>query len=234
MLISLCLPCHNRTHDLKLVMPYLIGTANFSPPVEIVVINYNSQDDLHAYMTRILETPLADGNSIVYKRYIGRNHYHMAHARNLSVLASSGDYFVITSADIYFEPHFIRAARNMLELYDYTWLYDERYCGVIVCKREEFIAAGGYDERFEFYGPEDRELDARLRRRGGKVSAGLPGVLPAGLVHVFPTPNSDKVKGYRLPLSKREMHEVGLEILTENNANGVLVANPEGWGKWEH
>ena len=46
MLISLCLPCHNRTHDLKRVMPYLLGAANFSPPVEIVVIDYNSQDDL--------------------------------------------------------------------------------------------------------------------------------------------------------------------------------------------
>ena len=227
MLISLCLPCHNRTHDLKLVMPYLIGTANFSPPVEIVVINYSSQDDLHAYMTRILETPLAEGNSIVYERYIGRDHYHMAHARNLSVLASSGDYFVITSADIYFEPHFIRAARNMLELYDYTWLYDERYCGVIICRREEFIAAGGYDERFEFYGPEDRDLDARLRRRGARF-----GVLPPGLVHVISTPNEEKIRHYRLPLSKREMHLDGMRVLMENNANGVLVANPEGWGAW--
>lgn len=226
-LISLCIPCHNRTHDLKRVMPYLIAAANYSPPVEIVVVDYNSQDDLRQFMMQTLQSPLEGGNIITYKPYHGRDHYHMAHARNLSVVASTGEYFVISSTDIYFHPVFFQAIRDEIDFHGYTWMYEPRYKGVIACLRDEFMDAGGYDERFEFYGPEDRELHARLVRRGGKH-----GVLPPGLVSVFPTPNEQKVQNYRLALTKREMHIRGKAILDENNDAELLVANPDGWGKW--
>ena len=227
MLISLCIPIHNRTHDFRKVLPYLLEAANYSPPIEIVVVDYNSQDDLRGYMRKAMEADLEHSNSITYKRYTGRDHYHMAHARNLSVLASHGKYFTISSADIYFTYDFFADVRSMLAKHQYDWLYDQRYKGVIVCKRDEFIAAGGYDERFEFYGPEDRDLHDRLLRRGLSV-----GVMLGGQVKVIETPNKEKVKNYRLPLSKREMKERMHPIYFENCENKVMVANPEGWGRW--
>jgi len=206
-----------------------MDTANFSPPVEIVILDYNSPDDCREYVKRAMQVfDLDERNSITYRKYTGRDHYHMAHARNLSVRAATGEYIVITAADIYFALDVIEIVRDELAEHQYIWLYDQRYKGVIVCQRREFVAAGGYDERFEFYGPEDRDLHDRLLRRCGKNN-----ILPRGLVHVIETPNEDKVKNYREPLSKREMSQKMHPIYLANVASRVLVANPEGWGKWE-
>ena len=230
MSISFCIPVHNRTHDLKRTLPHLLAAANACPPVEIMVLDYNSPDDLGQYIQDVLQANrLEPGVVLAYARYTGRNYYHMAHARNLSVLASSGEYIVILSADIYPAIGFIEAVRRLIAERGYVWMYDERYKGVIVCQRQEFIAVGGYDERFEFYGPEDRDLDMRLRRRGDNF-----GLLPAGLVNVIRTPDSEKAKNYRLPLSKDEMSALMHPIFEENNAGGVTIANlGQGWGRWD-
>jgi hypothetical protein len=103
-----------------------------------------------------------------------------------------------------------------------------RYKGILVCQREEFVAAGGYDERFEFYGAEDKDLEARLTRRGGKF-----GLMPDGAARVIRTPQEAKLRNYRLPLSKKEMIERAHVILDQNNAAGTMVANVgREWGRW--
>lgn len=219
MLISLCIPCHNRTHDLKQTMPYLLATAHASPPVEIVIIDYNSQDDLAQYIANL------DNDTVSYFKYTGRDYYHMAHARNLSVKAARGEYIVIMSTDIYPAKEFIQIVREMLKD-GYIWMHGRRYTGVIVCQRQEFIDAGGYDERFEFYGPEDTDLHDRLVRRGAKF-----GLLPP-LLTIIPTSNHEKIKNYRLPLSKRQMHRRGMVVYEENREASVLVANQGAeWGQ---
>lgn len=216
-MVSFCIPVHNRTYDLKKTMPYLIEGANGNPPVEIVILDYNSPDDLNEY--------IKDYPQVTYYKYTGRNYYHMAHARNLSVKKSSGNIIAIMSADIYPSKDFVPTIRKMI--HDCTWLYDERYKGAIVIHRQEFIDAGGYDERFEFYGPEDRDLEARLKRRGKQSK-----ILPPGLLHVIPTPDEIKVKNYRLKLSKKEMSQQMRPIYEENIRNNVLVANQNcHWGE---
>jgi predicted glycosyltransferase involved in capsule biosynthesis len=131
------------------------------------------------------------------------------------------------SADIYPTEEFLPTVRRMIPD-GYVWMHAKKYTGVIVCWRQEFIAAGGYDERFEFYGPEDSELDARLRRRGGMF-----GMLPSNLIEVIRTPDSEKIKNYRLPLTKRQMSRRMKAILDENNQAGVQVANSgRNWGQF--
>ena len=226
-IISLCIPVHNRTYDLKQTMPYLIATANASPPVEIVILDYNSPDDLAECIAGL------NHKMISYVKYTGRDHYHMAHARNLSVKASVGEYIITMSADVYPAKEFIQVVREMLKD-GCVWMHGKRYTGVVVCQRAEFMAAGGYDERFEFYGSEDTDLAARLTRRGGKF-----GLLPS-LLSVIPTPDHEKVKNYRLEvfkghkLFKREMNKLMRPICVENNKNRVLVANQgQQWGSFE-
>jgi len=202
-------------------MPYLLAAAQASPPVEIVILDYNSPDDLAPYIQTL------NNQTINYMKYTGRSHYHMAHARNLSVQASRGEYIIIMSADIYLAKTFISTVRRMLRE-GYVWMHGRLYKGAIVCQRQEFIDAGGYDERFEFYGPEDTDLHDRLIRRGAAFA-----LLPNGLLHVIETPNEKKVKNYRLPLSKREMHRRGKTIYEENRRNRVLVANQgREWGQF--
>ncbi len=227
MLISFCIPCMNRTYDLKKTMPYLIAAAKKSPPVEVVIIDYNSKDDLEEYIKSVKkENP---DFLLTYRKYSGRDTYHMAHARNLSVLTASGEYIVIFSTDLFPQEGFIPTVRQLIAETGVDWLYTGLgFLGVIVIKKSEFVAAGGYDERFEFYGPEDKELNARLSRRGVKSAT-----YSENLLGIFPTPDSEKAKNYRLQLSKHGMSGLMREYFFQNNENQVAVAN-QGveWGSW--
>jgi glycosyltransferase involved in cell wall biosynthesis len=226
MLISLCVPCHNRTYDLKRALPTWVKAANASPPVEIIILDYNSPDDLQEYFLKCCWGVLAEGNSIRLVRYAGRDRYHMAHARNLSVLAAKGEYIIELHADSLMDPEFIMRVRELAT--PRKWITIHTNEGVVGMYKQDFIDAGGYDERFEFYGPEDKDLNARLYRRGMQCWT-----LPHSFVTGIPTPNAEKIKNYRLPISKHEMSELMTPIYMENIKNNVMVAN-EGkeWGSW--
>lgn len=227
MLISICIPCHNRAYDVKKIMPSLIRAANASPPVEIAILDYGSPDDLNSYMKFVMgEAYLVEGNSIKYTKYEAE-YYHMAHARNLSALASSGEFLILSSADMIFDENYISMIRTVLKEGDYVWLH-HRWKAVLVCDRNEFMEAGGYDERFEFYGKEDKDIILRLKRRGKKSKR-----LPSNLLTSIPTPRKEKYKNYRLSLTRSEIYKRSKSIYEENIRNEVLVVNKGGWGKWE-
>ena len=220
MLISVCIPCGNRLRDLKVTLPTVIEAANNSPPVEIVVLDYNSSDNVAGFIRETqLGTRWENGTKLEYRRYGDGGHYHMAHARNLSVVASKGDYVLTASADLLMRADYLESVRAAAEQ-GYIWIHHpEKFVGVVCVLREEFMAAGGFDERFEFYGKEDKDLFLRLKRRGASHCE-----IPARLLN-RPTPWPDKIKNYRLPLSRREMSKLSKAIYQENIDAGVLVAN---------
>ena len=228
-LISICIPNMNRTDDLRRVMPALIQAANACPPVEVVVLDYNSSDGCGAFCEAIQQAGLfVNGGMLTYRRYEGRDHYHMAHARNLSVMASHGDYVLISCADIAIGLGFIEEIRERIGE-GCVWTHgSERFIGVMCIQREEFIAAGGFDERFEYYGKEDKDLRLRLERRGAQ--SGAVSDAPLSLIY---TPWPEKLTNYAPGVGRRKMHTMSKALYEENIANGVLVAN-EGkeWGQW--
>ncbi len=220
-LISYTIPCHKRQADLVQALPSVIAAANASPPVEVVLVDYANERPLADWALdcqHVLQPP----NRWQVVTYRGRDHYHMAHARNLSIKASTGDYVVISSADICPAPDYFSIVRQRLEETSADWLKaDLCYVGVIVCRRQALLDAGGYDERFEGYGSEDKDLILRLHRRG-LVSAPY---LACDHLTMFRTPNAEKIKHYRLPWTKTAMLKAGSLILRENVKAGVLVAN---------
>jgi glycosyltransferase involved in cell wall biosynthesis len=222
MLISLCTPVMNRTADLKRTMPYRIESAMNSLPVEFCILDYGSNDGLKDYLNELI---LPDEIVLKYARYQA-NHYRQAHAYNLAIMMSSGVYFCLMGADTYPNIEYFAYVRRWAEA-GFIWMEEPRYKGAIACKFEEFVAAGGYDERFEFYGPEDRELADRLERRGLKKAT-----LPRGCVGNFHTPDDVKMKNYRLKLTKEQASEMMRPYYVESVENGTLVANPKGWGRW--
>ncbi len=95
-----------------------------------------------------------------------------------------------------------------------------------VAWRADLVAAGGFDETFELYGPEGKELNERLVRRGLSQLT-----LPMDIVSQIPTSIKDKVRNYRTKLTRREMHNLGMLLWKENTSAKLMVAN-EGrdWG----
>lgn len=227
MIISLCIPVMNRLHDLIKTMPYVLETANASPPVEIVVLDYCSTDGLKLWFDRMMQGVYkADENCIRYIRYSGKSTFHRAHAFNLSILASTGDYAVLMGADAIPSPEYVATLRRLIAD-GYNWMHAKDVCGIVAFEKQEFIAAGGYDERFELYGPEDREIEERMLRRGVKL-----GIVPKGLMRVIRTTDEDKVKNYDIKANKGQMSRMMRPILEESRLNNTMIANMEGWGRW--
>ena len=219
MVLSYCVPCHRREADLVVALPVVYAAAALSPPVEVVIVDYANHPPLTL-------PPPPPGVTLRVPRYTGRDHYHMAHARNLSIRAATGDYVVVSCADILPEPSYFVALRMRIEETRAVGLIPSRLRGVLVCQRAELVAAGGFDERFEFYGPEDKDLEARLRRRGAPGAGYWHGWL-----RMIPTPDVAKVAHYRVALGKRAMHHRGVQLMQDNKMAGVLVANDgQPWG----
>jgi hypothetical protein len=216
----------NRTYDLRKTLPLTIQAANESPPVEIVVVNYNSKDDLDEYMIGVDGERLESGNLLTYKKYTGREYYHMAHAQNLSMLAGSGEYLVNAAADLVLASNFFSVIRDLLAPGDIVWMDSKRY-GWPVIRKDEFIASGGFDERMEYYGKNDRDIIGRLHRRGGKH---VP--YPDSIMTTIPTSRKAKFENYSME-SAHGMKVLNKEVYEENMKRGVLVANDEGWGSWD-
>lgn len=236
LLISLCVPCMGRTRDLREALPLIVSTANASPPCEIVVLNYSSPDELDAYMdTMMAVTPLADGNFWTYRILEGKTYYNSPHARNLCVVAAHGDYIMQLATDALPRPEMVSTIRATLEAHHPVWMSEYYHLGrYIVCRRDEFMAMGGYDERLNLYAPEDKDISARLKRRGGSWAR-----FSNDLLGEIKTPYREKLRY----LDTRGMEQVGQKkmamarlmqpIYFENVERGTLVANPEGWGRWE-
>lgn len=225
MLISLCTPCMGRTHDLMEVMDSRIMAALYSPPVEIVVVNYNSRDGLDEYMAGL---DLPDQVRLTYRHYSGREHWHMAHGFNLAALAGNGQYIWIMGTDLYLSLDAVAHVRELIEKRNDPWLLAMKFKGQIVCRKDIFIEAGGYDERFEFYGQEGEELNERLRRRGHK-----PGIMSNRVMKVLPTERDDKVKNYRIKAHMTDMSRLMRPIYEQCKRDQVMKANEgKDWGSW--
>jgi len=221
MIISFCVPVMNRLADLRRTLPRMLAAAEASPPVEVSILDYNSSDGLEAYVCQY-------GQAVTYTRYTGRWYYHNAHAWNLAARCSEGDYLCFMGADAILHDRYVAVLRELIES-GAEWIRGRHYKGIVCVSRDVFYAAGGYDEQFEFYGSEDKELEARLRRRGARFA-----LLPDDLVYTLKTDDIDKVANYRLPLSKREMMEKNAAIRQKNDAAGLLVANEyRKWGAWQ-
>lgn len=236
MLISLCIPCMNRTYALKQALPAIINAANYSPPVEIVVLNYSSRDDLEYYMEDILQQDLlVDGNMWKYVVEPGKKYYHSTHARNLCVQMSSGEYFIMLSAEALPALNAFKYIRSKIETDRPVWMCENKIGRWIICQRQEFIDSGGYDERFNVYSPEEKDLCLRLHRRGGKFET-----FPGSLIEEIPTSNKEKLlyldsSTYNGNIwIKRQMHRAMMKIFEENNNNNILVVNEgKDWRGWD-
>jgi len=234
MLISLCTPVMDRTGDLRKCLPSRIIAANNSPPVELVILNYNSHDDLDDYIKSVIKSKpfkrkglFGKKSFITYRKYTGRDYYHLAHAWNLALKSSKGDYILILGADTIIHEDFVSFVRKAIEKHHYPWMSIGRQNGIILCERQLFMDVGGYDEQFEYYGSEDKDLIRRLKRH--KLNRGI---IPGHLRKLIYTHNKKKIKNYRGNMTKREMMVMNAAIRQENEKNNVMIANQgKEWGE---
>lgn len=233
--ISLCIPVMNRLKYLKQTLPGIVDRAEEDGSCEITLLDYSSTDGMRDYVVSNF-----DWGTFNYCRIEGQKYYNSALARNICVMVSNGDYIIQLSADTILSGEFLPYIRKtiydkdpdwMIEDSHTKWIYGNYVGRFLVIKRKEFIAAGGYDERFTCYAPEDKEICHRLHRRGLKCE-----VFPGHLATEITTPHREKLLNYdksNLDMSEgmqRGMKKKMYEIYNEDMDNKILVANPDGMG----
>lgn len=221
MILSYCIPYHKRLDDIKKTLPSIISASNQTSDIEIVILDFNSQDGVGDFVKEVSKY-LKKGNTIKYVEIKNQPYYHMAKAKNMAVLSSSGTYSMISCADVFLASETFIKLQEILRdtTVRHIRVVGTRFPGVTVVEKKEFIKSGGFDERFEFYGPEDKDFLLRLERR--KVPTKYISSEYFSLIY---TDNEKKTANYRLKISKREMSKLMKPIYEENIKNAVLVAN---------
>jgi hypothetical protein len=176
MRIAFCVTCKGRAQHVKQTLPKnLADNAGYRDCV-FIVLDYSSTDDLLEYLKSEHQADILCGKLVVYS-FRGADKFKMAHAKNLAHrcgILEGADILVNLDADNYTGSGFARYIAD-------TMRSDDKFLGIgdmapgprkrgvsgrIALHRHAYLNAGGYDERFTTWAPDDKDLDHRLRRMG--------------------------------------------------------------------
>ena len=173
-MIVFCTTCKGRAQHVELTLPRNLAD---NPTAKFLILDYNSQDHLAAYLRAKHRAEIDSGRLVVY-RFPVPAAFRMAHAKNMAHrlgIAEGGDVLVNLDADNLTGPGFADyVGAQFREHGNEAFLWARMLPGVlprgisgrIAVPAQAFINAGGYDERFETWAPDDKDFNARLRRMG--------------------------------------------------------------------
>lgn len=173
--IAFCITCKGRAQHIKQTLPKnLADNAGYRNAV-FVLVDYGSPDDLAPYLLANHKADMDSGRLVVYQlSHSGQ--FRMAHAKNLAHrlgILEGADILVNLDADNYTGTDFAQyLAGAMADPNRFMWacmipgVLARGISGRIVCTKHQFLAVGGYDERFEMWGRDDKDFNERLRRLG--------------------------------------------------------------------
>ncbi len=181
MKVSFCTTCMGRAHHLKETLPQNIrdNPARDGVDVEFVVLNYNSEDDLHEWMTTDPQMKAHIESGLVrYGRTTEPEFFHMSHAKNMAHRMATGDILCNLDADNFLGNRFVDLLhQNFVENMDIvinpsvrvSRLFgkdDQGFFGRVVISKDNFMTLGGYDEKFSGWGGEDSDFLQRAKGLG--------------------------------------------------------------------
>lgn len=197
--IAFLTTCGNRRQWLQKTLPANIAGNRDYPNLVHILLDYDSTDGLQDYVRRVHAEDLASGRLVYFYHPSKSPHFLMAHSRNMSARCAMleqapPDIMVNVDADnwtgegfaTYIAETFARAAAAKEAIFlrprenhegpggDVGGRMKSGVAGRIVFTRDAFLEAGGYDEIFKFWSPEDVDFGRRLQNLG-YVRHGIPG-----------------------------------------------------------
>jgi glycosyltransferase involved in cell wall biosynthesis len=179
--ISFCISCRGRLHHLRRTLLQNIADNKDYPNLEFVLLDYNSVDGLGEWVRRELHEEIESGR-LNYYFTAQPNHFHAAHARNMSIRLATGEIVCIVDADNYTGRSFAfyvadhvtpdnvligcRIDGNRLDPDN-----DEGCVGRCALYKTTFLDVGGMDEAHVGWGYDDLDLYARLNAKGYRLQA---------------------------------------------------------------
>jgi hypothetical protein len=170
--ISLVTTCMGRADDLKKTLVKNIEDNIDYPNIEFVILNYNSPDSMHDFMTSPEILPLIKAGKIRYLITGQPRYYSFSHSRNVAALNSTGDIFINVDADNFTGQGFAAFINLLAEIQPQKAVFSRgkrRIHGRIGMYMNEFRQLGGYDEELVGYGFDDQSLLLRAIAYGCKL-----------------------------------------------------------------
>ena len=240
--ISFCTVCMNRLHHLQQTLPSNIEDSKLYGNCEFILLDYNSQDGLEAWILEHCRHYLESGILKYYKMVEPvPAYFHRSHSRNVSFRLATGDILCNVDADHFIEeglaPYLAREMADAEAFLTVNRLkVSQDNVGRVCVRASDFYKVGGYDEAFEEYGYEDVDLCVRLRMAGLEER-----YLPTRLAYrTIPHPNEQRVENER---SFNEVNEIYIRYISpvrsellflygdQNFERGTLFDDMETYGR---
>jgi len=233
--ISFCTTCMNRFFHLRKTIIRNMEDNMEYPGVEFVLINYNSQDGLHAWAEKNLRKYIEAG-VLNYYHTNEPKFFHVCKAKNLAHRAAQGKILCNVDGDNFTGKHFAYFINYMFLKHGMNSILHFRkkpYWGTEGCiayAKEKFMELGGYDETFLPTGHEDHDLMNRAKAYGMDYY----NFEIENFLRYLSNTTKEKSMNFEDENAYYYNYESGNRKTSDDNiANKKLIANtgPEGWGK---
>ena len=173
--------CKGRAQHIEQTLPLNMRDNADYPDCKFLILNYNSPDNLLDYLVTEHKSALKSGRLVVYSTAVS-GPFHMGNAKNMAhrcAMLEGADVLVTLDADNFTGPGFAQfiadnfRGNGTFMCPDFETIKNDPanrpargFAGRLAISPQDFIKAGGYDERFDTWRGEDMDLIARLRRMG--------------------------------------------------------------------
>jgi hypothetical protein len=218
----------NRLYQLERTLRDNLDTIGNSE-VEIILVNYNSRDNLDAFIKERFSCDINSGK-LVYGYEREAAHYHSSRAKNIAHRLASGDILVNLDCD-----NFIRNNVQLVQqaftgagmfVHFFSGNYRDGTHGRIALWRNDFYDLCGYDESFHPVAFQDEDLINRACAFG-LIKHQLAVERPASILNT----REESVLNSGSPLGYKDMHSLNKLKSIENISKGVLMANNGQFGR---
>ena len=167
--------CKGRAQHIEKTLPKNLEDNRDFKDLKFLILNYNSPDHLLDYLVTNHKPEMKSGRIVVYSSgEVGP--FKMAHSKNMAHrlgIMEGADVLVNVDADNYTGQGFAGYVADKLQD-DNTFLWSRMVqgqlkrgvSGRIALSSKAFMAVGGYDEQFNTWGPDDKDINVRLQRLG--------------------------------------------------------------------
>lgn len=154
--------CMGRLHHLRQSLPLVAA----QPGLRCVVVDYGCPDNAGDWVS-------ANFPDVSVVRATAVSRFNVSKARNMGARHSTTRWICFLDADILVAPDFHHTLVAVLRGKSFFLAAPcpHELVGLVACRLEDFTAVGGYDELFEGWGSEDKDLYMRLTRSGCQRSS---------------------------------------------------------------
>lgn len=159
--------------DLRVPGKHIVPDYNADYPLlEIILLNYNSQDDMEEWVKTHLAAYIESGKVMYYKTRQPKVFNH-SHSKNMAFRLATGDIVCNINADVFVGTGFATYVNACFRENNNIFVhpkpgpeFDPGTAGVVCVSKSNFQKVGGFDERMLIYGWEDSDFNKRLEFAG--------------------------------------------------------------------